>query len=292
MTLSQTAWAKVNLTLHILGRRPDGYHELESLVVFAGIGDRLTFAPADDLTLALEGPFAQDLGDSLAGAPDNLILRAAADLRAAHNVTAGAAITLTKNLPVAAGIGGGSADAAAALRGLAELWGRPQAPRDLLPLAAPLGADVPVCLSSRPQFMTGIGEILRPLENLPPAALLLVNPRIGLSTAAVFAARNGAFTPRQDLPAGWPDLDAFAAWLKAQGNDLEAPARALQPLVGAVLDAIAAQPGCRLARMSGSGATCFGLFADLAEAEAAATALQAAQPGWWCAAAPLINGKT
>ncbi|MGY6411590.1 MAG: 4-(cytidine 5'-diphospho)-2-C-methyl-D-erythritol kinase [Alkalilacustris sp.] len=276
--LEEFAPAKVNLTLHVTGRRADGYHLLDSLVVFAGVGDRLRLRPAEGLALALEGPFA-------AGIPageDNLVLRAARALGPGP----GALLVLDKRLPPASGLGGGSGDAAAAMRLVARHRG--QAAPD--PAAGlPLGADVPVCLAGRPTRMAGIGERLTPCPALPPVWLVLVNPGVETPTAAVFGAlerREGAPMP-ETLPA-WPDAVALAGWLGAMRNDLEAPARALFPVVGTVLEALSAQPGCGLARMSGSGATCFGLFASAGEAAAAAQRLRADRPGWWVADAPVL----
>jgi len=274
--LVEIAPAKVNLALHVTGRRSDGYHLLDSLVVFAGVGDRLEAEPAAGLSLSLKGPFASGLG---AGA-DNLVLRAADLLRPPGQ---GAALHLTKALPVAAGIGGGSADAAAALRLLARLWD--------VPLPAParalaLGADVPVCLAGRSARMRGIGGDLAAVA-LPPVWIVLVNPGVPVPTGGVFAGlarRDNA--PMPDLPR-FCDAAALFGWLARQRNDLEAPARALAPAIDAVLAALAGQPGCGLARMSGSGATCFALFGTEAPALAAAQALRAAEPRWWVAAAPV-----
>jgi 4-diphosphocytidyl-2-C-methyl-D-erythritol kinase len=272
--LSEFAPAKVNLYLHVTGRRADGYHLLDSLAVFPAVGDRLRAAPAEVLSLTVEGTF----GAALAGEADNLVLRAARALGA----TQGARIVLEKHLPVASGIGGGSADAAAALRLLCRLWGRPPAARSiaLAPIALALGADVPVCVASRPARMGGVGETLTPAPGLPPAGMVLVNPGVSLATAAVFRARTGGFSASAELPVSWSDAAAMAGDLAKLRNDLEPPAIALCPVIGVVLAALAAVPGCLLARMSGSGATCFGLFPDAATAEAAARAL--ARPGWWC----------
>ncbi|MBU8541006.1 4-(cytidine 5'-diphospho)-2-C-methyl-D-erythritol kinase [Roseomonas tokyonensis] len=267
MLQSGFAPAKVNLFLRVTGRRADGYHLLDSLAVFASIGDRVSAAPAAALRLTLGGPEAA----ALTAEPDNLVLRAARALGAGR----GAALHLDKHLPVASGIGGGSADAAAALRVLAGLWG---VSADLPALAAGLGADVPVCLAGRPARMQGVGEVLSPVPPLPPCGLLLANPRLPLATPAVFRARQGGFSAPAELPAAWADAAALAEWLGPLGNDLQEAAITLCPPVAEVLAAIEAQPGCLLARMSGSGATCFGLFATPAQAEAAAAALPAE---WW-----------
>jgi 4-diphosphocytidyl-2-C-methyl-D-erythritol kinase len=265
--------AKVNLFLHVLGRRADGFHLLDSLAVFPGVGDVLTAEAAGTLSLHLTGPF----GAMLATEPDNLVLRAARALAAAAGVPAAARLTLEKRLPVASGIGGGSADAAAALRLLARLWG---VAADLPALAATLGADVPVCVASAAARMRGVGAELGPSPALPDAGIVLVNPGGAVATALVFRARQGAYGTEAALPASWPDAAAMARDLAGLRNDLQPAALALHPPIGAALDALAANPGCLLARMSGSGATCFGLYADPASAVRAASAL--ARPGWWC----------
>ena len=269
----ELAAAKVNLFLHITGRRADGYHLLDSLVVFAGVGDVLAAEPAATLSLRIAGPFGGALDDG----SDNLVLRAARALAERTGATAGAALTLTKNLPVASGIGGGSADAAAALRLLARLWNVPGAEDDL---ALGLGADVPACLAGRPARMQGIGEILTPAPALPPCGLVLVNPGVAVATPAVFRARRGEFRPRASLPAGWATAAEMAADLADLGNDLEAPALSLAPEIGIVLAELRARPGTLLARMSGSGATCFALCATATTAAAIAAFLQ--RRGWWC----------
>jgi 4-diphosphocytidyl-2-C-methyl-D-erythritol kinase len=274
--LEEQAPAKVNLDLRVCGRRPDGYHELDSVVAFTAWADRLTFAAARELTLELRGPFAA----ALAGQSDNLVLRAARRLAERSRRQPHVRIALDKRIPVAAGLGGGSADAAATLRGLCRLWGLELAVPDLLPLAVELGADVPVCLLSRPARMRGIGERLEPVE-LPVLDLVLANPNRAVSTAEVFAALGPiapASAPDPPLPTGRADV---LAWLRARGNDLEAPARRLAPVIGETLDALGAQPGCRLARMSGSGATCFGVFDDAPAATWAALAMRRARPDWW-----------
>ncbi|MFC7474484.1 4-(cytidine 5'-diphospho)-2-C-methyl-D-erythritol kinase [Dankookia sp. GCM10030260] len=285
--LSESAPAKVNLYLHVTGRRADGYHLLDSLAVFGPAADELALAlaPAGSLSLALDGRF----GAALRAEPDNLVLRAARALAAAAGVPAQAALVLTKRLPVASGIGGGSADAAAALRGLDRLWGLDLGEARLAAVAAPLGADIPVCVASRPARMAGIGEVLSAAPALPDCGLLLVNPGVALPTPAVFKARAGGFTPPAVLPASWPDAAAMARDLAALRNDLEAPAIGLCPAIAEVLAALRALPGCLLARMSGSGATCFGIFADAAAARAAAVLL----PGhWWNAAGGLYGRAT
>lgn len=275
--------AKVNLTLRVTGRRPDGFHLLDSLVVFApAAADRLRVEPATGLRLDVTGPMA-------AGVPPgegNLVLRAARALREARGVTAGAAITLEKHLPHGAGLGGGSSDAAAALRALAAGWG-------VTPLSAgealALGADVPVCLGApAPARMSGIGDVLDPVPPLPEAALVLVNPGVPVPTAAVFARLD--LPPARPVPTPeWPDVAALADWVAAAGNDLLPAAREIAPPIAQALDALRRTGGCRVAGMSGSGATCFGLFDGIAPAARAARALAAAQPGWWVAASPIAR---
>lgn len=274
------ARAKLTLYLHILARRADGYHELDGLVAFAALGDRLTLAPAEELTLDISGPFA----DALARAGDNLVLRAARLLRARFAIRSGAEIRLEKRLPVAAGLGGGSADAAAALRGLSSLWRLDASEAELAGLAAELGADVPVCLLGLPSFMGGVGERLKPAPALPELGVILVNPRVPLATAEVFAARAGGFS----RPSRWAepvrDAASLAALLQERRNDLTQPALALVPEIGQVLTALSELPQVLLARMAGSGASCFGLVRGAAEAAAGAEALRARLPGWWVAA--------
>ena len=272
--VAEEAPAKVNLALHVTGRRPDGYHLLDSLVVFAGVGDRLTLARAKAASLTIVG------APGLTAGPDNLVLRAASALGLP------AAMVLEKRLPVASGIGGGSADAAATLRGLSRLWRRPLPDPEV---ALTLGADVPVCLSGRPARMRGVGERLDPLPSLPPLWLVLANPGVPVATQAVFAAlerRDGA--PLPDLPGGWADAAALACWLSATRNDLEPAAIRVAPVIAEVLSALAAQPGALAARMSGSGATCLALFADGGSAAAARAALERAHPGWWVVDAPVL----
>jgi len=283
MPVEELARAKINLDLHVTGRRADGYHELDSLTAFAAIGDHLALCEHDRLELEVTGPFA----GPLAAEPDNLVLRAARRLAACAGRQATVRITLDKRLPVAAGLGGGSADAAAALRGLNRLWRLGMGPADLAGLAAELGADVPVCLAGRTARMRGIGERLEPWSGLPPLAVLLVNPDLPLATAAVFGALEVIETA---IERAWPppcETDAFLAWLCAGANHLEAPAVRLLPQIQGVLAMLAAQEGCTLARMSGSGATCFGLFASAAARDQAAAAIGRAQPGWWRAASTL-----
>ena len=277
------ARAKINLYLHVVGRRPDGFHLLDSLVVFAEAGDEIDVAPADDLSLTIVGPFA----GRLTADEDNLVLRAARGLRDLAGIAAGAAITLTKNLPVASGIGGGSADAAATLAALMALWKTAPDRAALDRLALSLGADVPVCLAAKASFMGGIGEEIVPVGALPAAHLLLVNPGIATPTPAVFKARTGGFSAAGRWASPPSDVKALAAALRARGNDLTEAAITVTPAISDVLAAIARTEHCLLARLSGSGATCFGIYAGAAEAEAARRAILATNPGWWAVAAPI-----
>jgi 4-diphosphocytidyl-2-C-methyl-D-erythritol kinase len=282
----RAAPAKLNLYLHVVGRRADGFHLLDSLVAFAALHDTVSAAPAASLSLALSGPFAA----ALSGEADNLVLRAARKLADAAGVRPQAALHLVKRLPVASGIGGGSADAAAALHAVGALWRITHKPGALAKLALGLGADVPVCLAGRAAQVGGIGERIEPAPQLPPAALVLVNPLVPLATPAVFKARTGPFSKPAPLPPAAPPRDArdLAEALGARRNDLAAAAAALVPEIAVVLAALEAQPGCLLARMSGSGATCFALFARAEEADAAAAALGGRRPDWWVQPSALI----
>jgi 4-diphosphocytidyl-2-C-methyl-D-erythritol kinase len=279
LVLTEAARAKVNLHLHVVGKRADGYHLLDSLAVFPAVGDVLHVSPAEDLSLHLTGRF----GAALVAEADNLVLRAARGLAELAGVEPRGRIVLEKRLPVSSGIGGGSADAAAALRVFMRLWRVQAEPAALAALALRLGADVPVCLAQRPARMQGIGEILSPAPALPPCGMVLINPLVAVATPAVFRARQGGsggeFTPEAALASGWADAAAMARDIAALRNDLEAPAMSLCPQIGEVLAALRAESSCLLARMSGSGATCFGLFADAETASAAAIRLD--RPGWW-----------
>jgi 4-diphosphocytidyl-2-C-methyl-D-erythritol kinase len=285
--------AKVNLTLRVVGRRVDGYHELESVVAFADCADRLSLVPGSELGLKLSGPLAQACGDT----SDNLVLKAAHLLGERVPGLKVGGFTLDKVLPVAAGIGGGSADAAAALRLLAQLNGLALDDERVLEVAQLTGADVPVCVESRPCVMTGVGETLQPLD-LPKMPCVMVNPCVPVATRDVFAAlglRNGELlvgaTDVLLQDRSWPEVDASVGeWIEAfveVGNDLEAPAMRIQPVIGEVLSALGAAAGARLARMSGSGATCFAIFENAAEAQAAARELQRDHPLWWVHAGTL-----
>lgn len=267
----ERAPAKINLALHVRRRRADGYHDLETLFAFLTDGDSVSIAPTDAASFTVTGPFAA----SLDGEGDNLVLRAAAVFDAQYGPSPTLAITLDKHLPVASGIGGGSADAAAMLRALARL--RQVAIDDpaLFQIAETLGADVPACLLGRSAVGTGKGERLDPVDGVSGMPVLLVNPGVGVSTGPVFR----AWDQVDRGPIGSGSLVERAL---AGRNDLEPPARSIAPVIGDVVALLSAQPGVVLARMSGSGATCFALFESVADRQAAASAIWSAQPGWWC----------
>lgn len=283
--------AKVNLFLHVGEKRTDGYHDLISLIAFADIGDWLEVREAKRLSLKLEGPFADALKDD----PDNLVLKAARELdvwaeEQGHKTTP-VELILEKNLPIASGIGGGSSDAAAALHLLAGYWSLPVPIDALETIAKSLGADVPVCLRATPTLVSGMGEVLTPAPGLPPFALVLVNPRVEVPTKRIFAtlaARSGADAPH--FPQDFRDVRDLAIHLDRLSNDLGPPAKVIAPSVMHAESALAATDGCLVARMSGSGATCYGLYETIAAAEAAAAAIQAAHPNWWVRAARTYEG--
>ena len=275
--------AKINLYLHVVGRRPDGYHELDSLVAFADVADVVTARAAADLSLSIDGPFAA----ALAGAPNNLVLQAARLLASHCGITAGAALRLTKNLPVASGIGGGSSDAAATLRALQLLWNVQTRSGELVALAARLGADVPVCLLGGVTWLGGIGDVLAPAPELPAVSIVLANPGIALATPAVFKAWRGPFSVASRFSGPITDAAGLAASLASRRNDLTGAAVGIVPAVADVLARLAACEGALIARMSGSVSTCFALFAGDAVASAAASRLSGERPGWWVAAGRL-----
>lgn len=296
---TEAAPAKLNLYLHVVGRRDDGYHELDSLVAFADVADTVTVRPGVARValrgvtlppvgprLAVSGPFGPAL---MEGNPaDNLVIRAAYALAARLGREPDAMISLEKVLPIASGIGGGSADAAATLRGLARLWGVPVTERALYEVGASLGADVPVCLAGRACYFGGIGDVLDEAPALPETHVLLVNPRVPVPTPAVFKARTGGFSEPARFTEVPADAAALAALLRARRNDLTEPALTVAPSIADVLSALEATPGCLLARLSGSGATCFGLYARADEATAAAALVQGTQLNWWVKAARLL----
>jgi len=319
MTITERAPAKLNLYLHVTGKRDDGYHTLDSLVAFADIGDVITVEPYEGLSLSLTGPYAADVPSG----PDNLVLKAARLLAERSGIQANAHITLEKNLPVASGIGGGSADAAATLRALVKLWSlklsdeQIQQAANLIgddsntrltletlfsswsadlcsaqmdDLALSLGADVPVCLEGRTVFMGGIGEHLTLAPPLPsPVWIVLVNPHVALSTPSVFKARTDDFSKAQPFYETPKDVQGLVKLLAQRKNDLAAPAIALAPKIQDVLDALNIQNDCLLARMSGSGATCFAIFPSQASAQSARDNLAEIQPLWWVQAAQIMD---
>lgn len=281
--LSALAPAKVNLSLRITGKRADGYHLLDSVTVFTDFGDRITVAPSDQRTLTVEGPFA-------AGIPTdegNLVLKAANALCRETGQDLGARITLTKSLPAAGGIGGGSSDAAVTMHMLNCLWGLGLSAQDLARIGVALGADMPVCLHGRPCRMQGIGEDLTDLPPLPPIGILLANPGEACETPAVFKARTGPFSP------GFPDFapgqsaQDLAEALADHPNDLTPAAQSVCPAIGPLLATLDTLPGRLIARMSGSGATCFALFETVAAAQEAQRSIN--QPGWWVQAGGLLR---
>ncbi|KAA9005288.1 4-(cytidine 5'-diphospho)-2-C-methyl-D-erythritol kinase [Histidinibacterium aquaticum] len=283
--LRVTAPAKVNLTLHVTGQRAGGYHDLDSLVVFAGIGDQITARPATEMSLQVTGPFAE-------GVPSdgrNLMMQAAAALQEKHGITLGAALTVDKALPHGAGLGSGSSDAAALLHLLAKLWDVPAPARDD-PLLASLGADVPACYAAPDALrMTGIGDRLAPVTGLPDFAMILVNPKTPVPTAKVFetmAAKNNP--PMEGLPEGL-DFEGFCAWLGRQRNDMTEAAKGIAPEISRALDKLQRQPLVKQVVMSGSGATCVGLVKDMDHARRAARAIQVSEMGWWVAPAPFLK---
>lgn len=286
-TVIEAAPAKVNLALHVTGRRDSGYHELESLVVFADVADELIATPAPGDSLAVAGPFAERTGSGEA----NLVTRAVAAFRARwpDHVETGLAIELRKNLPVAAGLGGGSADAAAALRLLAAMSSQPVSAPELLEVALSLGADVPACLFSRPCEVRGVGEIVHQLHSFPACHLVLVNPLRPVVTADVFRGleqRNNAGLPPVPQPLTRPAQ--LGLWLAETRNDLQLAAVEILPVIAEMEARLAAVDGCMLARMSGSGGTVFGLFGAGSQAHQAAHDLRRHWPQFWVAAAPLI----
>ena len=272
--------AKINLALHVLGRRPDGYHEIDTLAVFADVGDRVRVRAADAVTLSVFGPFA----DAAPAGDDNLAMRAARLLKDETGFSGGAEIRLEKNLPAGAGFGGGSADAAAALHALNDLWGLRLSFEELSPMAGVLGADVPMCLFSRALRARGRGELLEPIGGWPALPLVLAWPGRGAATADVFA----ALTRRRESPLRQPPTPSESAdaaeWLAGCRNDLQEAAMALVPEVASALRGLHRTEGCLLARISGSGSGCFGLYRAGSEAEAAELFLRQAEPRWWVAA--------
>jgi 4-diphosphocytidyl-2-C-methyl-D-erythritol kinase len=290
MPLREIARAKINLTLRVLGRRADGYHEIEGLVAFAAIGDRLALTPGSECRVTVSGPFASDIDGP------NLLETTLALLREHDATLQLGTVLLEKNLPIAAGLGGGSADAAALLRAVRRANPERAGAVAWHALAARLGADVPVCLAGKPALISGIGDKVEPLgaaRALPPLAAVLVNPRLPLPTAQVYAALAAGPAPADLHPRAPPgpfaDLASLVEFMRRHGNDLERPATALLPTVADIKAALAAQPGCRIAAMSGSGPTCFGIFADDTPAARAAATLASQHPRWWIIATQVVG---
>ncbi len=281
--MDEFAPAKLNLYLHVTGRRDDGYHLLDSLIAFADVGDRVSVAASSDLRLSVDGPFAAQVPND----DGNLVLQAARAMAAALDRPAAAEIRLTKMLPVASGIGGGSSDAAATLRALLRLWDAALPAPELTDLALRLGADVPVCLHGRTCHLSGIGERLDPAPSVADQPIVLVNPGVGVSTPTVFKARQGPFSSPLRLADPSSGPHGLAQALAQRRNDLAPPAITLEPTIAAVLAAIEATPSCLLARMSGSGATCFGLFETVDQAHTAAREIADEEPSWWVEATRL-----
>ena len=275
MSVSVKAPAKVNLYLHVTGKRPDGYHLLDSLFAFAADGDVVTAERADGLSLEIVG------APDLSAGEDNIMMKAARKLAAALGIEPNARLVLEKNLPIASGIGGGSTDAAATLKALQMLWQKTLPDEKLYALALELGADVPSCLAGKAVQVSGVGEILTPAPEIPALPVVLVNPNKPVSTPAVFKTRKPVFSKPMPFASDCEDIDAFIAELKKRRNDLQDAARALEPAVGKVLQALENQPLCLFSAMSGSGGTCFGLFRSPADAATAAQDIAAAHPDWW-----------
>ncbi|MGH1375311.1 MAG: 4-(cytidine 5'-diphospho)-2-C-methyl-D-erythritol kinase [Alphaproteobacteria bacterium] len=276
--------AKINLFLHITGKRSDGYHTLDSLVSFADIGDTIEIAPADSFSFQTNGPFARYFNDKELNPyshSDNLVVKAANAASQATSKPLNMSITLTKNLPLAAGLGGGSANAAATLWGLLEFWGMARNADYLLPLMTQLGADVPVCFHSSPSIMRGIGDILEPAPDMPEVPILLINPLISCSTKDIFLRRSGEFSENSTLPTSFSSIFDLTETLKRHSNDLYEPALNVIPDIENVIYALSMQKNCLLTRMSGSGASCFGIFETIEDARKAKTAIQEENSDWW-----------
>lgn len=279
--VAEAAPAKINLALHVTGRRPDGYHLIESFSVFTAFGDQIAVGPAPRDLFTVSGPFAHEIP----GGVDNLAVQARDALRKIGGAAAAspALIFLEKNIPASSGVGGGSSDAAAVLRGLKRFWKLDLGASALARIGLALGADVPMCLHSKPLVARGIGDVIEPVGKFPSLALVLVNPRVAVGTPSVFAALKSRENPPLPAPPRKLDRTSLLGWLSATRNDLMAPAMEVAPAIGDALAALASQ-NAAFARMSGSGAMCFGLFPDNAAAQRAASAISAAQPGWFVVA--------
>ena len=278
--------AKVNLYLHVTGLRDNGFHELDSLVVFAESHDLITFRPGAGITFSLSGPMSHILKKTN---NDNIVLKAARALakRVGTDRVRGVEIQLEKFLPVAAGIGGGSADAAATLKGLSKFWEVDIDKQEIMEIARSLGADVPVCFEGRSAFFSGIGENITPISNFPELSILLVNPGVEILTSRIFNERKGPYNEMERLKKIPKEKKNFFLEIKKRRNDLEPVACSIAPIIKQVLESISSNFGCRIARMSGSGSTCFGLFDDITYARKAALEVKHANPDWW-----VVAGKT
>lgn len=271
---------KINLFLHLTGRKKDGYHKLDSLVVFTDFGDTVSLEPANEFDFSVQGAFAKNLHNT--DFSNNLVVRAAKMLSQATGNPLHLKITLTKNIPLSSGLGGGSSDAAATISGLLDYWKLPRNAPYLPVLLTSLGADVPVCMACEPMQMRGIGDILLPASTLPEIPAVIVNPLRPCPTKDVFLGRTGSsYRPEVDLPESLSDIDPLIAFLKKQHNDLEPYAKRIVPEIGNVLTALSLTQGCLLPRMSGSGASCFGLYDSEEQAKAAAAKITHENPDWW-----------
>lgn len=283
-TLTIFAPAKLNLFLHITKRLSNGYHALDSLVAFADIGDIITIESAPSFSFHVKGPFADSFKEEECSAflnGENLVIKAARSLSQVADHSLNIKITLTKNLPLSSGLGGGSSDAAATIWGLQELWNLPHDADYIIPLMTKLGADVPVCLNCRPTIMQGVGDILLPAPTMPEIPLLLINPMISCATQDIFLHHNGTFKKKTSLPKSFNSVFDLAETLRTLENDLFEPALNLIPKIGNVINALNAQEHCLFSRMSGSGASCFGLFETIEHAENTAEKISAENPDWW-----------
>lgn len=274
--------AKLNLYLHVIGKRADGYHLLDSLVAFCDVGDEVRLEPSPTFSFAIEGPMALSLKEE--PQDNNLVVKAARLLSEATGKPLGFKLTLVKNLPIASGIGGGSGNAAAALRIIARHWALSKDDPVLYEIAKKLGQDVPCCLENKTCYFTGIGDVLEPGPQLPHTNIVMVNPNKALSTASVFRARKGDFSSRAELETVPTDVAELASMIKARNNDLTETSLELLPDISKALAALEGTENCLLARMSGSGATCFGIYTDRGSARNAAACMFNNHPGWWVVA--------
>ncbi len=286
-TVSVFAPAKINLYLHLIKRKRDGYHKLDSLVAFADIGDEITIKPADQFSFEIDGPFAAKLTDTDKKAyidSNNLVVKAARAISQINDKSLNVEITLTKNLPVAAGLGGGSSDAAATIWGLQQYWKMPNNASYLLPLMTNLGADVPVCHECRPAIMRGIGDEITFFGDLPEIPIVLINPMIACPTKDVFIHHKKPFKDEIEIPEIFSDASALISFLSRTDNDLYESAISIVPDIQNILATLDQHPSCVFHRMSGSGASCFGLFSSFEAAQEAKKSIKQENPDWWVAA--------